>query len=421
MGRPRQALWESPDKAIYIKAAKGAFVVVDTRGIRREAQRSSFAHAVKFAEQIGGAPPPGAEPTFFELALDYFERGLPVWDDGSGVALSEGTIEDRKGIIRNHYAFVGNLPLSQIPNDVLRVAVDRIRRRPDKKSKSLQDKVLGVGKAVLRYGRQTGAIPADRAFPEPIQRVKTAKVDQRDFVGRVMRPLPSNRSVHRFARLSAARSGAPYMRLFWWLAAYIGFREGELCALAADDVTVGTRVRISVTKKAIYRRGRGDVIEPYAKGREHRTVTVPRLLERPLLARVAEVRAAGGSLLFPSWTPGRGERPITYTTLKDHFVTVGAEAGWKVINRSTPQQYTAADGRTRTYRGRPSSLEYTIHDLRAFAATSMYDAHHGISLRGMNMSLKAVAAQLGDNPEVVKSTYLGIREGNAVLLDSEVP
>lgn len=42
-------------------------------------------------------------------------------------------------------------------------------------------------------------------------------------------------------------------------------------------------------------------------------------------------------------------------------------------------------------------------------------------LRGMGMSVHAIARQLGDIPETVKRHYLGIIEGSDEIFDREVP
>ena len=149
---------------------------------------------------------------------------------------------------------------------------------------------------------------------------------------------------------------------------------------------------------------------------------MPRVLESAVLARVEEVRSSGGSILFPSWTTRtHTERVIDYSALRGLFLRCGERVGWEVLTRSEARSYTAADGRTRNYSGKAQSLEHSLHTLRAFAASSMYEPRRGMVLRGMGMSVHAIARQLGDIPETVKRHYLGIIEGSGELLDREVP
>lgn len=423
MSRPRKALWESHDRSVYVKQHADGFLVVTTGEARRESYRVRLDDAMELARSIAAAPSAGADMTFFELALDYYAHGLPVWDRTTDqVAMSPDTLEDRKARTRNHYADVGNLPLSELPRHFIGDAVNKIRSRQGGKSKSLQDKVRLEGLAIVRWGVANGLLPPGHDYVGPLRLVKKQKINDTQLVGRHRRPLPSHRTVHQMARAAAVHTGKGYMRLFFWLLAYLGPREGDLCALEVGEVTVDTRVRVHFTKKVVWRTGKGTIVEHYTKGYEHRSVVVPRILERPLLARVEEVRAAGGTVLFARWSRRLPYSPyIDYSALKEVFVRCGAEVGWAVVSWSTPARHTGADGRIRTYKPRAQSLEFTIHDLRAFAASAMYEARRGISLRGMGMSLQATARQLGDNPETVKRHYLGIIEGNSVILDREVP
>jgi len=364
---------------------------------------------------------PAREVTFFELALDYLANGTTVWNDGGEtVALCADTIEDRKGRLRNHFADVGQLPLSLLPDHFIGDAVKRLRVK--KRSSSLQDKVRTEAEAVMRWGVAQGLVPAGHDWVGPLRKVKKKAVDSSKVIGRVVPALPSHRSVHALARLAAEDTGATYMRLFFWLLAYIGFREGELCALTVEDVEQADRLRIHVRRKAIWRTGLQTIVEEYAKGYTHRTVVVPRVLESAVLARVEEVRSSGGSILFPSWTTRtHTERVIDYSALRGLFLRCGERVGWEVLTRSEARSYTAADGRTRNYSGKAQSLEHSLHTLRAFAASSMYEPRRGMVLRGMGMSVHAIARQLGDIPETVKRHYLGIIEGSGELLDREVP
>lgn len=419
MPRPRKALWESSDKAVYITQHSRGFLIVDTRGTRTERFRASLHDAMEVA--VATSTGPVGEITFFELALDYLANGTPVWNDGSdNVAWCVDTIEDRKARLRNHYGDVGQLPLSQLPEHFIGDAVKRLRAK--KLSKSLQDKVRTEALAVMRWGAAHGHVPADHDWVGPLRPVKRGGVDTSRVIGRFPRSLPSHRDVHRLARLAAHDSGAPYMRLFFWMLAYIGFREGELCALTVDDLEQADRLRIHVRRKAIWRSGLGTVVEPFTKGFSSRTVVVPRLLENSVIQRVEEVREAGGQLLFPRWgVRVRKESVIDYSSLRALFLRCGQECGWQVVTRSASRSYVGADGRPRHYPGKPQSLEYTIHSLRAFAASSMYEPKRGLSLRGMGMSIHAVARQLGDVPETVKQHYLGIIDGSGEVLEREVP
>lgn len=419
MARPRKALWESPDKQIYITQHRRGFLVVDTRDGRTERLRSSLDEALKTARASSTGTP--REVTFFELALDYLANGTTVWNDTQGsVALCIDTIEDRKARLRNHYADVGSLPISQLPPHFIGDSVKRLRTQG--RSKSLQDKVRTEALAVMQWGASLGLVSSTHDWVGPLRKVKKKQVDSSKVIGRNVRQLPSHRTVHELARMAARESNAPHMKLFFWMLAYMGFREGELCAVTIGDVEVGKRLRIHVRRKAIWRSGHGTIVEDYAKGYTQRTVVVPRILEAAVLARTKEVRAANGTLLFPSWTPSyRTEQVIDYSALRALFLRCGEQVGWKVLTRSRSRSYTGSDGRTRNYPGKAQSLEYTIHDLRAFAASTMYEPRHGMSLRGMGMSIHAVARQLGDSPETVKRHYLGIVDGNAAILEREVP
>lgn len=425
MPRPRNALWESTCGGVYVSQHAKGFRIVDIRYERRQMQRTTLDAALVLARSLAGQAAEGAVITFFELAVDFLKYGLTEWDDGSGQAISPRAKDDMTGRIRNHYGFCGNTPLSELPADVLDQAVKRAVARPDGAGASLRSKIHNDGHRILRYGKQKGLIPHDRHFTALTKNVRKKKLNDANYKGRALRPLPSHREVHALARTSAALADAAYMRLFWWLMAYIAFREGELCALKVENVVVDGRVRINVEGTVVTETGNGTFIQPYAKGYERRTVTVPRILEGPLLARVAEVRAAGGSLLFPMWKTGHKKREglISYSTLRGNFLEAGETIGWEVKSRSGVRIYVDANGKRRRYASKPQSLEYTIHDLRAFGATAMYAPRSaGIVLRGMGMSLDAVASQLGDLKETVKRHYLGIIDsGTSAVLDREVP
>lgn len=165
----------------------------------------------------------------------------------------------------------------------------------------------------------------------PLRKVKKT-VDSSKGFGRVVPALPSHRSVHALARLAAEDAGANYMRSFFWLLAYIGFREGELCALTVEDVEQANRLRIHVRRKAIWRTGLQTIVEECAKGYTHHTVVVPRVLERAVLARVEEVLSSGGSILFPSWTTRfHTERVSGYSAPRGLFLRCGNKVGWEVL------------------------------------------------------------------------------------------
>lgn len=419
MGRRRNALWESPDTLVYIARHRRGFLVVDTRGVRTEKFRATLDDARRLADQL--TVNPTDEPTFFDLALDYLENGTTVWHDGDEeVALTVNTVEDRKARLRNHFGEIGARPLSELPTHFIGDTVRRLRIAG--RSKSLQDKVRTEALAVMKWGAARGLVPVDHDWVGPLRSVRTRRVDNTKLIGRFMRPLPRHRDIHRLAKLAARQTGAPYMRLFFWLLAYVGFREGELCAVRIDDVDIDTRVRIHVRRKAVWRSGSGVVIEDYAKGYVQRTVVVPRLLEAAVITRTREVRQAGGTLLFPKWgATRRTDEVIDYSGLRELFLRCGEQIGWTVLTRSATRTYTGADGRTRVYAGKPQSLEYSLHDLRAFAASRMHEPRRGLSLRGMGMTVHAVARQLGDHPETVKRHYLGIIDGAGDLLEREVP
>jgi integrase len=422
MGRPRtQTLWSSPDDQVYVRAKGTGFLVVDTRGTRRETFRTDLSEAIQHAQTISGTAVTAArEMTFFELAIDYFENALPIWDTAPDtVAQQPRTVEYNKSLIRTKFAKFGNTPLSQLPFDLIAQVIADVQSS-DHRSKSLQDKVKGLGHRVLAYGQATGVIDGTRVFINPLREVKDGNVRAAGFSGRVRPKLPSHGEVRQFARTAGRVTQAPYMRLFWWLAFYVGFREGELCALRVVDVVHSRRVNVHVVRKV----GRGDggpVIEHFAKGYANRTVTIPRVLEGPLLARVAEVKAAGGTLLFPACDSRYTEKLISYGSLRAHFLKVAAEVGWKPKGWRKAATYTVSSGATKRYKATPSSVEYTIHDARAFAATAMYDPRSGFSLRGMGMSIEAIAKQLGDLPETVRRHYLGFIGDSDAMLDHAVP
>jgi len=167
MARPRKALWESADKAVYITQHRRGFLVVDTRDGRIERLRVSLDDALATAAATSAGP--AREVTFFELALDYLANGTTVWNDGGEtVALCADTIEDRKGRLRNHFADVGQLPLSLLPEHFIGDAVKRLRVK--KRSSSLQDKVRTEAEAVMRWGVAQGLVPAGHDWVGPLRR-----------------------------------------------------------------------------------------------------------------------------------------------------------------------------------------------------------------------------------------------------------
>lgn len=107
--------------------------------------------------------------------------------------------------------------------------------------------------------------------------------------------------------------------------------------------------------------------------------------------------------------------------LRGIFLRCGGRVGWEVLTRSEGRTFTAADGLTRNHPGKAQPLEDSLHTLRTFAASAMYEPRRGVVLRGMGMSVHAIARQLGDIPETVKCHYLGIIEGSGEILDREVP
>jgi len=424
MGRPRKSLWESPAGDVRILASKRGYLMIDERGPKSvETRRKDLADLMAIALQRATEEVPHErEWTFFDLAGDYFDRGMKVCADKSR-ACSSGWYEDSKGRVRGKYLSVGNTPLSKLPDDFIAKAAMAVRNDPVHNSLSLEIKTIGVGQRIIEYGKQIGRAPRDRIFHGPIQR-RVARKTRRDGQRLTVQhhDLPSHGSVHRFAKRFAVHVEAPWMRLFWWLAFYIAFRQGELCALETVDVVERHgRLCIEVVKKVITDATTKEVlIEPYAKGYKHRTVVVPRLLEGPLRARVAEVERSGGRLLFPAWGKGCVERHIDYDTLKNAFVVVGHAHGWEVKKYRKVETYTIASGKLRTAKLRASSLVYTIHDARAFGATAMHHARGGMSLRGMGMRVSKIAEQLGDTEETVKAHYLGIIDDEEAIHDREV-
>ena len=375
MGRPRQdPLWESSDKSIYIKRRKGGFGIFDTR-TGSEFSRKRFEDAVECANELQSR----GDLTFMDLALDYFSHGLPI-EEGteSEPGLSEGWIEDQKGLVRNWYRHVLGVRVSNLPSDF--IAVAEMKARTAGRSKSHQDKVAGLGHRIIEHGKAIEVVPSDREFRRLAQRLRSKKGKRRGQTHKVVkRRLPSHKQVHQFARAYAGHVDRTWMRLFWWLAFYMGFREGELCALEVHDVAkVQGRIVIEVNKKVARSRSGPVRLEPYAKGYEHRTVVVPRLLVGPLLARVADVKSAGGTLLFPSWSksgpgPVPGERWINYNTLYRTWIAVGVKMGWQVKSWHPTREYMDSNGRVCRYKAKVGSLVWRPHDARAFAATAMYD------------------------------------------------
>jgi|GEM_PF-3363414 len=425
MGRPRKSIWESPDELLRIREAKGGYLLTDTRGVKPiEIARKDLGVLVAIAEQRAElAVPTEQEMTFYDLAIEYIREGMPVRENNER-ACSSGWFEDNRGRIRNHFSHVGMTKLSDLPDDFIEKAALKVRRRPKHNSLSLENKVIGIGRKVIAYGKHTGKIAKDRDFPGPTQVRVERKINRDDTTLTVQHHnLPSHASVHKFARQFAVQRNAPYMKLFWWLAFYIGFRQGELCALEASDIQERHgRLIIEVVKKVIIDATTKElIVEHYAKGYKHRDVVVPRLLEGPVRNRVAEVSSSGSTLMFPSWKVGQSDRHIRYDSLKNGFISTGEQIGWEVRTNREPEKYTLANGEIRTLTtSRTSTLIYTIHNARAFAATAMHVPRRGISLRGMGMRVSKVAEQLGDTEEVVRAHYLGIIDDEFSLLDRDV-
>ena len=96
--------------------------------------------------------------------------------------------------------------------------------------------------------------------------------------------------------------------LFVMLAGTCGLRWGEITALTRDDVALGQRPSISITKA--YSEVRGQLILGSTKGGESRTVPLPRLiaarLERHSGTATNQVRlfsgARGSALRNNTWT-----------------------------------------------------------------------------------------------------------------------
>lgn len=418
MARPRTGVvWdEHPAHLVYVKQRKAGYSVFDLRGEGRprERTRRSLDEAIDLARALAAEDVVG-EMTLAELALDYFRHGAPVWEGTEELAWSEDWAEDQKGYVRTWYSRYARTRAGELPEDFIAETVERARRAG--RSKSLQDKLAGFGHKLVNHGKAIGQIPRDRAFARPRRAVRQKKARRRGQALTVQHhTLPSHRQVQRFARAFAGDTGLPHLRLFWWLAFYMGFRVGELVALTVDDVFARKgRVMVAVVKKVRNSRSRGLVLEHYAKGYLHRDVVVPRLLERPLLARVAAVRADGGTLLFPSWAtlgagpagPRASEGWLNPDSLHKRFVKVGASIGWQVKATTAATVYRARTGEQKYYRAKPSSLEFRPHTARAFAASAMHAEARGMSLRGMAMSVSAIAKQLGDLPETVRAHYLG--------------
>jgi integrase len=410
MARPRKSLWESPDGTIRIRASKGGFLLIDDNGPKpTETRRKELDQLIAIGLKRVSAGPI-KEMTLFELGADYFANGMPV-DENRERACGSGWFEDDKGRLRNHYRKFGGTVLSELPGDFIGQVAMAIRKHPTHHSLSLEQKTIGLGQRVLEHGRKIGKIPQAAHFSGPTQK-RVDRAPTRDGqTHKVQRhDLPGHREVHRFARMFAIHHDAPWMRLFWWLSFYIGFRQGELCALETGDVRFAHgRWCIEVVKKVITdATTKETIIEPYAKGRKHRTVVVPRLLVGPLRRRVAEVEAAGGTLLFPAWGPGGADKYITYDKLKNAFVAVGELNGWEVRTYRGQEKHIKSDGQVTLPALRPSALVYTIHSARAFAATAMYQPRSGMSLRGMEMRVRKIAEQLGDTEETVRAHYLGV-------------
>ncbi len=182
MGRPRQALWESPDKGVYVtQHSSGAYRVVDTRSTRPKELRQTrdLADAIAVATDAAASMPPNPhEQTFFDLAKEFFLEGRPVLDNGE-YAWSAGWTEDLRSHIRLRYEHVGGTPVSRLPRDFIATAAMSVRA--EGKSMSLEDKVITAGRHVVNYGKRIGVIDEAASFPGPVQGRSGRKI--RNHVG----------------------------------------------------------------------------------------------------------------------------------------------------------------------------------------------------------------------------------------------
>lgn len=427
MGRHRSedVLWSNQAGDVYVRPCRGAYSVFDTRGPRRlELSRGNADDAIGLARSIAAEPARALRvPTLAELAADYFERGVPLWNETHETALDPEWVEQMKGLLRNYYTEFLWTPVDELPSDFIARAETLSRAR--ERSVSHQNKTVGVGHRLVEYARALGLIPWEATYPRLIQRTRDLRPHRKGQGHTVKKHnLPSLREVLLFSRAFGVHTGRRDLRRFWWIAFFIGLRAAELCALRPDDIfEQRSRTRIRIDKKIA--RAVGDLperIEPYTKGYEHREVVVPGFLERSLRAQRDLAIANGWEHLFAPWRRGANHPWISLGSVHDAWVTVGAAIGWEVATwteeKAHPQQRR---NRTVTYKPRPRSLVYTPHNARAFAATTMHQELHAHPVHGMGMQVEAIARQLGDTPETVRAHYLGIIEDSDTYLDRVVP
>ena len=427
MARPRSddVLWSSSDGGVYVRPRGGSFSVFDARGgRRRETARRDLGDAIDHARRIAGEPPPKPRvPTLAEIADHYFVHGVPIWHDTGEPALSAGWLDSLRALVRNWYGPWLSTRVDELPGDFITRA--ELAARAAGCGLSTQSKVAGAGRRLVEYAKALGHIPADARFPRPLQRVRERKVRRKGQQRTVKHhDLPSLAEVLRFARAFAEHTGRPDLRLFWWVAFFMGPRSGELCALQPGDlIRRDGRTWLSITRKVARRtRTLPERIEPYTKGYEHRDVVVPRFLEGSLWAQRELAVANGWEHLFAPWSRRVRHPWISLATLHDTWVTVGADIGWEVVTWTREGTYPQrARGTQVTYRPRPCSLEYNPHRARAFAATIMHAERRGLAVYGMGMSVEAIAKQLGDIPDTVRAHYLGIIADADTYLARVVP
>ena len=97
---------------------KGGFGIFDTR-TGSEFSRRYFEHAVAHANELQHR----GDLFFMDLALDNFSNGVPIeegTEDEPG--LSEGWIEDQKGLVRNWYREVHGPRVPNLFLDFIAVA-----------------------------------------------------------------------------------------------------------------------------------------------------------------------------------------------------------------------------------------------------------------------------------------------------------
>jgi integrase len=432
-GRPRKdgVLWTDATGKTYIRARRGEYSIYDGRGAERtETTRRDLGDALDIARHLAGQAPREPRvprlprvPTLAEVAADFFERGLPVWADDGEIARAPKTVEQLRSIVRNWFTEFLFIPVNKLPEDF--IARAELAARARKRSVGLQNKIAGMGKRLVKFAQHLGYIAPDAQFRRPLQRVVEKKVKRKGQELKVMNhDLPSLRSVLHFARAFAEHTGRRDLRLFWWIAFFVGPRIGELCALTPTDVVRRDgRTWLSFTKKvAPAADGKPERIEHHTKGYERRDVVVPRFLESAVWRQRDHAIAAGWSYLFAPWSK-RIRRPwISQSTIHDVWVTVGASIGWEINTRTKQADYPhRARGTVVQHKARVQSLVYHPHNARAFAATTMHAERRGLAVHGMGMSVHAIARQLGDKPETVRAHYLGIIDEADTYLARVVP